>query len=236
MTLIADIVNDITANPAPVLFLDTCILLDVVRAPLRNKPEEIRFGGIFLDAVHKNPKTIHLLIPSPVTTEWNDHILERENECRTAVNACNAVSAICRHLALPAVAVLPAAVLDMPAELRRLSTNLLAACVTIDHDAEALSRAVDRIVASTHPVRQPDSKGAKDAVILEHAVQTTGRLRNVGFTGTCLFVSSNTKDYAAPGATGLHSQLAPSFNHVNLGYAVSLTDAHAVLMAAGWVP
>ena len=44
MTLIADIIHDITANPAPVLFLDTCILLDVVRAPLRSKPDEVRFA------------------------------------------------------------------------------------------------------------------------------------------------------------------------------------------------
>lgn len=236
MMLIADIVTDIIAHPAPVLFLDTCILLDVVRARLRNKPDEVGFGRIFLDSTRKNPKTIHLLIASPVTTEWNDHIRERENECTTAINACNAISAICGHLTLPAVAVLPAVVLTMPAVLRRLSTDLLAACVTIDHDADALVRAVDRIVASTHPVRQPDSKGAKDAIILEHAVQTTRQLRNAGFAGTCLFVSSNTKDYAAPGSTSLHPQLAPSFNPVNLGYAVSLAEAHAVLTATGWVP
>ena len=48
MTLIADIIHDITANPAPVLFLDTCILLDVVRAPLRSKPDEVRFAQLFL--------------------------------------------------------------------------------------------------------------------------------------------------------------------------------------------
>jgi hypothetical protein len=236
MTLIADIVNDITANPAPALFLDTCILLDVVRAPLRNKPDEVRFGRIFLDAAQKIPKNIHLLIPSPVMTEWDTHILERENECRTAVDACNAVSAICGHLALPAVAVLPAAVLTLPEVLRQLSTDLLAACVTIDHDADALGRAVNRIIASTHPVKRPDSKGAKDAVILEHAVQMTGQLRIAGFAGDCLFVSSNTKDYAAPGSTNLNLQLVPSFNHVGLGYAVSLTDAHAVLIAGGWIP
>jgi hypothetical protein len=236
MKLIADIVDDIIANPSSALFLDTCILLDVVRAPLRNKPDEVRFGRIFLDAVHKIPKTIHLLIPSPVTTEWDIHIRDRENECRTAVDACNAISAICGHLALPAVAVLPAAVLTLPAVLRQLSTDLLAACVTIDHDADALRRAVNRIVASTHPVKRPDSKGAKDAVILEHAVQATGQLRNAGFAGNCLFVSSNTKDYAAPGSTNLNPQLVPSFNHVNLEYAVSLSDAHAVLIATGWVP
>ena len=236
MTLIADIVHDITANPAPVLFLDTCILLDVVRAPLRSKPDEVRFAQLFLTSVQKNPKTIHLLVPSPVQPEWNTHILERVNECTTAVNACNAVAAICGHLALPVVAALPAGVLTMPALLRQLSTDLLAACVAIDYDGLALARAVDRIIAYRHPIKQPHSKGAKDSVILEHAVETTAQLRNAGFAEVCIFVSSNTGDFADPGSTNLHAQLAASFNPVNLRYAVSLADAEGVLTATGWVP
>ena len=265
MTLIADIIHDITANPAPVLFLDTCILLDVVRAPLRSKPDEVRFAQLFLTSVQKNPKTIHLLVPSLVQPEWDTHILERVNECTTAVNACNAVAAICGHLALPEVAALPAGVLKMPALLRQLSTDLLAACVTIDNqrpntqlrirafcpgtfaflavfrvvvdnDGLALARAVDRIIAYRHPVKQPHSKGAKDSVILEHAVETTAQLRNAGFAEICIFVSSNTGDFANPGSTNLHAQLAASFNPVNLRYAVSLADAEGVLTAAGWVP
>lgn len=236
MTLIADIIHDITANPAPVLFLDTCILLDVVRAPLRSKPDEVRFAQLFLTSVQKNPKTIHLLVPSPVQPEWDTHILERVNECTTAVNACNAVAAICGHLALPEVAALPAGVLKMRALLRQLSTDLLAACVTIGNDGLALARAVDRIIAYRHPVKQPHSKGAKDSVILEHAVETTAQLRNAGFAEICIFVSSNTGDFANPGSTNLHAQLAASFNPVNLRYAVSLADAEGVLTAAGWVP
>ena len=205
MTLIADIIRDIAANPAPVLFLDTCILLDVVRAPLRSKPDEVRFAQLFLTSVQKNPKTLHLLVPSPVQPEWDTHIQERVNECATAVNACNSVAAVCGHLALPVVAALPAGVLKMPELLRQLSADLLAACVAIDNDGLALARAVDRIVASRHPVKQPHSKGAKDSVILEHAVETTAQLRSAGFAEICIFVSSNTADFANPGSTNLHT-------------------------------
>jgi hypothetical protein len=235
MTLIADITRDIAANPAPVLFLDTCILLDVVRAPLRGKPDEVRFAQLFLTSVQKNPKTLHLLVPSPVQPEWNTHIQERVNECAIAVNACNAVAAVCSHLALPVVAALPAGVHEMPKLLRQLSADLLAACVTIENDGLALARAVDRIIACRHPVKQ-HSKGAKDSVILEHAVETTAQLRSAGFAEICIFVSSNTGDFANPGSTNLHTQLAASFNPVSLRYAVSLADAEGVLTAAGWVP
>ena len=235
MTLIADIIHDITGNPAPVLFLDTCILLDIVRAPLRNKPSEIQFARLFLTALQKTPNTIHLLVASPTQREWTDHIAETENDCTIAVNSCNAVASICDHMALPPVAFLPAGVLTLSTLLRNLSADLLAAAVSMDHDAAALGRAVDRIIASTHPAK-PGGKGAKDSVILEHAVEATTQLRNAGFTGICLFVSSNTKDFANAGSTNLHAQLIPAFNAVNLEYAVSLTHAENILTAAGWVP
>jgi hypothetical protein len=99
-----------------------------------------------------------------------------------------------------------------------------------------LARAIDRIIAYRHPIKQPHSKGAKDSVILEHAVETTAQLRSAGFAEICIFVSSNTGDFANPGSTNLHTQLAASFNPVSLRYAVSLADAEGVLTAAGWVP
>lgn len=236
MTLIADIITTVVATPAPVLFLDSCVLLDIVRAPLRNKPSEVQFARLFLASAQKNPKTIHLLVGSPVQTEWNTHLQGTVNECTTALNACNSVASICALLALPVIAPLPAGVLAMPDLLRQLSTDLLAVCMTIDHDFAAMGRAIDRIIAYTHPVKQPHSKGAKDSVILEHAVELTVQLRNAGFAGICLFVSSNTTDFANPGSTNLHAQLAAAFNPINLQYAVSLTHAEDILQNAGWVP
>ena len=66
MTLIADVVTAITGSPAPVLFLDSCILLDIVRAPLRNKPSEIQFARLFLTAVQKaSDNSICSRLPDP---------------------------------------------------------------------------------------------------------------------------------------------------------------------------
>jgi hypothetical protein len=235
MTLIADIVQDVTVNPAPVLFIDTCILLDIVRAPLRDKPSEIQFAHLFLAAVRKTPRKLHLLVASPTPREWVDHIDEAKNDCTIAVNSCNAVASICGHMTLPPVASLPARVLELPKELKKLSAALLDAAISMDHDAAALGRAVDRIIASTHPAK-PGGKGAKDSVILEHALEATTQLRNAGFKGTCLFVSSNTRDFANTGSSKLHAQLTTAFNAVNLEYAVSLTHAESILTAAGWMP
>jgi hypothetical protein len=96
-----------------------------------------------------------------------------------------------------------------------------------------MDRAISRIIDSTHPAK-PGGKGAKDSIILEHAVEVTARLRAAGRTEICLFVSSNTGDFAKKNSTDLHAQLGPVFGPVNLQYAVSLAHAETILTAAGW--
>ena len=103
MATIGNVVKAIFRNPAPVLFLDTCVLLDIVRAPGRNKPNEVRVGQVLLTALRKTPRTIHLLVGSPTRTEWNDHIAATVGECTTAIHGANAISTISGYLALPAV-------------------------------------------------------------------------------------------------------------------------------------
>lgn len=235
MMAIGRIVTAVIGSPAPVLFVDSCTFLDIVRAPLRNKANEVRAARQFLASVRKTPRTIHLLISSPTPPEWNDHIDEAVADCTNAVNACNAVSSICGHMTLPAVATLPAAVLTLPDMLRDLSADLLGEAVRIKNQAAAMDKAIARIIDSAHPAK-PGVKGAKDSIILEQAVETTSKLRAAGFTGICLFVSSNTNDFAVKGGTTLHAKLAPAFNPVALQYAVSLEDAETILLGAGWVP
>ena len=41
MMAIGRIVTAVTGSPAPVVVVDSCTLLDVVRAPLRNKANEV---------------------------------------------------------------------------------------------------------------------------------------------------------------------------------------------------
>jgi hypothetical protein len=235
MALIADVVSTITANPAPVVFLDSCVLLDVVRAPLRNAAGEVRVGSQLLTSARKVPATVYLVVGSPTPTEWNDHIDAAEKDCTTAVNSCNAVADVCGYLAVAGVVGLPAAALALPGLLRQLSENLLAAAIRLDHDGGSLGRAIDRVIEGRLPARK-GGRGAKDAVILEHALEATRQLRVAGFAGTCVFTSSNTSDFAAPPLTTVHPLLAPHFASVNLHYAASLTAAEALLLTGGWVP
>ncbi len=172
MTAIGRIVTTITGSPALVLFLDSCILLDIVRAPMRGKASEVQIARLFLNSVRKTPRTIHLLIGSPTPTEWNDHIVKTEKECKDAIVCCTAVADACTHMGMATPAALPEGTGDLPGLLRQLSADLLAAAVTMDHNAAAMKRAINRVIASVLPARKGGT-GAKDAVIVEHVVEAT---------------------------------------------------------------
>ena len=235
MTLIADAATAIIGNPAPVVFLDSCVLLDVVRAPLRNTASEVRVASQFLASAGKTPPTVYLIVGSPTPTEWTDNIDEAEKDCMIGVNSYNAVARVCGYLALATAATLPPAAGGLSGLLRKLSADLLAAAIRLDYNSDALASAMNRVVAARLPAKK-GGKGAKDAVILEHALEAARQLRAAGFTGTCVFTSSNTSDFATSKTTKLHPLLAPDFTPLNLLYAASLTDAETHLLAAGWIP
>jgi hypothetical protein len=91
------------------------------------------------------------------------------------------------------------------------------------------------LIASRLPARKKGT-GAKDSVIVEHAIELSNQLRVGGFAQPCVFVSSNTSDFASPSSTAVHPHLAADFTAAQLSYAISLEHAESILLAAGWTP
>lgn len=221
---------------APVVFLDTCVLLDVVRAPLRNAAGNVEAATEVLTGANRTPPTVYPVIACPTPTEWGDHIDEAAQDCENAVNSIGAVSASCTFVGLPALGPLPAGLATLPDRLKTLSKNLLDASILLDKDGEALSRAIDRIINALKPARK-GGQGAKDAAILEHAVSLVDALLVGGFAGRRVFVSSNTGDFATAKTTAIHPDIRSVFDPPrDIHYFVSLSAAVTWLKASGWVP
>lgn len=226
----------IQAHPAPAVFLDTCALLDIIRAPNRGAAATVEAATELLTGANKNPATVYLVIGCPTPTEWNEHVNEALADCAAAIASVNAVAQAWGFLGVAGIPVLPLHALPLPDRLRDLSKELLDAAIQLDKDADALGRAIDRVIHSKLPARK-GGKGAKDSVILEHAIGLTDALRNAGFGQVCVFASSNTHDFAVSGATTLHPLLQPDFDPpTDLRYAFSLSRAVAMLKAGGWAP
>ncbi len=236
MASIPAAVATIQANPAPVVYLDTCVLLDVIRAPLRNTAVAVQAASELMTGAQRVPPTVYLVIGCPTPAEWSDHVEEAVVDCTAAVTSVNAVSEAWGFLGKAGIPPLPPWAMPLPDELKGLSESLLNVALLLDKDADALSRAIERVIKAERPAKK-GGKGAKDAVILEHAIGLTNALRADGFSQRCIFASSNTDDFARPKTTALHPTFAPLFDApTNLDYAASITVAVALLKGQGWLP
>ncbi len=232
MTTLAQAVADLVAAPRPVLFLDTCTVLDIVRAPLRDLTAAVRAAGE-LRALAAT-ESVRLFVQDIVPGEWADNLPAARRDGEAGVRAFIATWQIAADLGQPAPplpAVPPGALID---KLEQLSRDLLIAADTLDRDHAGMSWAIDRVAAKQKP---SSAKGpVKDCHILGHALRLSTLLAAAGHPKWRMLVSSNRSDFAAPNATVFHPDIVPDAAAAELRYAISLEAAVADLRAAGEIP
>ena len=69
----------------------------------------------------------------------------------------------------------------------------------------------------------------KDCVILETYLEHIRSLRDQGRTASAVFVSSNTRDYAADDRTTVRDDIKHEFQSLGLEYAPSMGAARGIL-------
>jgi hypothetical protein len=209
------------AADQPVLFLDTCILIDVVRATLRclgasYVQRAIELRGLLASA----PPGCALVVASMVQAEWNNnapttreevrrHLAKIQDQAQHFHDACGALGVGLAY-GLPAY---PA--VNLHDRLFDLSAPILGVAIQLDPDGGCATRGIGRVVANLPPSRQGGEM--KDCVIVEECLELTRQLRANGFARKCVFCTSNTNDYGAP-----HPNLATDFAAVNLIFTTNL--------------
>lgn len=232
MIAIAQAVADLVASPRPVLFLDTCTLLDIIRAPLRNLTREVQVGVEIRSMAVAG--TLQLVVQDIVRREWYDNLLSARRDGESGVRAFASTWQIASDLGQPSpsLPVLPPG--NLIDELEQLSYDLLTAAVELDRDFDAMCWAIDQVAAKRKP---SSAKGTvKDCHIVGHALRLSNQLETAAYPNSRLLVSSNRSDFAAPNATVFHQDIAPAATAAGLRYAVSLEAAIADLRVTGEVP
>jgi hypothetical protein len=226
------LVNRILTQPAPVLFLDTCALLDIIRVPFREVSVNliVATNDIILKA-----STNHLWIVTLalVEKEWRD-------------NAGNVSIELEKHLQkLHDNLVKFSDTLDKietgtpfyKTDLRRfeieqklyhLSEKLLKTAITMENDDNCKIKAMNRVSTDAAPAGSKHGKNeAKDCMIIEHYLCLCQELRNNAFAEKCLFLSSNTQDYGHP--QRLRPPLDVEFANLNLNFAKDIAMANSMI-------
>ena len=225
MPSITAVADQLVAADLPVIFLDTCILLDIIRAIKRRYKNCISAAKELHAAATTPPPRCSMVVSHIVRKEWVDHekelldevtrhLIEIEDQSKHFHDACDIFGIV------PGFARANYAGHSMGERLCELSRQLLNCGIEVESDNECSGRAMERVI---HGI-PPSSKGheAKDCTILEEYLAVCRCLHAAGFGKKKVFCTSNTTDFCEIGGKGPHSKLAPDFTAVSLRFTADL--------------
>lgn len=225
--------SHILSAPAPALFLDTCTILDVVRAPSREHVPiwEIESALELIRLAGMAPPQVWLIACETIFGEWRDNIVEtrsaEEKKIKQADKDRSKLISIANLVYGGSYAlgqeITP---LDLPQRLEKLSNELLLSCLeltTMDAHLNAGMRRTLKYIAPASRAKQE----AKDCQIFESFLDIGARLRSKGFNRKICFVTANKNDYGEP--RNPRDPIGKDLENIQADYLNSLNWALAVV-------
>lgn len=223
MPSIDEAVGVLLATDRPVLFLDTCVLLDVIRSTHRCLKGCAEAAWNLAKLISSKPPVCSLVVSSLLPKEWSDNVQAVTDETirhlRRMEEQATHFDEACRTLGIAVVST-PTAFgkIGLAEALRDLSQSLIDRAVRLDEDSGCRVRAFERVVARVPPALKGQ---VKDSAIIEEYLAICRGLKAAGFSRRRVYCTSNTSDYCEPSGS-LHSSLAVEFAAHSLIFTTQL--------------
>lgn len=216
----------------PVLCLDTCIVLDILRDPTR---KDVRVheheASLALLSAARSGTALEILVAGQVSREFLDNVEQVQQDARQSIGALiQDISKLNTLVALYGTL--------CPIDLghwnghdkrsRKTADRWFQISTTVRESSDTVSNAFLRLNQARSPARK-GKQSMKDCVILETYLEHMKSLRAKGRTATAVFVSSNIKDYAADDRTTIRDDIKDEFQSLGLEYAPSMSAAKGLL-------
>lgn len=226
-----DIVSLATLG-SPVLCVDTCTVLDVIRDITR---ETVALGnvsaGFALLAKAERGSDLIVLMAEQVTLELEANVAAVEQEAQSSLAKFQLQAQRIHDIAVAYGA-------EGAMQVHHLNGHVCRAKTVLDrwknvarfvpHNDGVSSRAFRRVNEPRTPARL-GKESMKDCVVVEAYIETAGQLRAAGLRAPIVFASSNTKEYYAPSTRHLQNDIASDLSTVALEYAPNLGAAKHIL-------
>jgi hypothetical protein len=220
MSLSSQEVSRLVGQGLPVLCVDTCTVLDVVRDITR---ETVTTGdvnaGFALLSMAEEGSDLIVLMAEQVTLEIASNVASVEQEAQAALQKFLAQAQRIHDVAIAFGAQGNLQVRHLDGHVGRAQPVLdrwkQVAQVVPHNDA---SRAFRRVNEPRTPARR-GKESMKDCVIVEAYIEAAGQLRAAGMTAPIVFASSNTKEYFAPNTRHLQGDIAQDLGAVGIEFA-----------------
>jgi hypothetical protein len=230
MAELKDLSDEIILAGLPILFLDTCILLDIIRCStnrfVRGHAEAA--AKLFRLASTTN-RACHLVVSSDIQAEWDRNVQSVVDEANRYLSSIQEhslqVHEACEALEIQVgVERIRYGEFGLLERLRDLSGDLLLAARSIDPKLENRDRAINRNINRIPPARTGEQ--VMDCLILEDYLALAQSIRHAGSEIKLVFCSSNTKDYCDPeNRKRLKAHLLQEFSEMKLAFKANLPDA-----------
>jgi hypothetical protein len=223
MPTIVGVADHIIAEDLPVLFVDTCVLLDVIRSIKRKFTNCALQAQSLHSAATAVPRECLIVISHLVRHEWGVHQQELLDEADRHLSELQEHSGHF-HDACGVLGIAPGfgranyAAHDVAVRLHDLSRQILDCALVVEQDYECSNRAITRVIYNVPPSKKGGE--AKDCTILEEYLAIARRLHAAGFQKKRVFCTSNTNDYCEGRA--LHPDLAAEFAVIDLRFTSNL--------------
>ena len=220
----------IAALSVPVLCIDTCSLLDIMRDPTRDGVQA-RDRLAAIDLVQRLEKLdLVCLVAEQVDIEFASHDADIQREATNAIRKLrervDQVNQI--HAAFLSAVNVDLTHLDgMVAPARQIITRWANAAHRVPSSTAIFTNAMDRVNRNIAPARK-GKDSVKDCVVVETYLTAVDALRAAGMPTTVVFLSSNTKEYLTD-AKVLTSDLVRDFGRTSVAYAPNMSAAKAFL-------
>lgn len=226
MSAVADVAASIVAAGAPLLFVDTCSLLDIVRG-YRDAftLDQAQATMTIIDLIEAG--NLSLVLSEQIKNELNDNFLRVQKDGTASIRSLNDPVRKIHDIMIAFGGTGPAIVLPAPTDYETLANvvvaRYLAKSSTADTTEAAKQKAGQRVITATAPAAT-GKQSYKDCLVLETCIETLAAARSLGFSAEAYFMSTNLAEYGDATKKTLHPQLVPEFASLGLDFARSFLE------------
>ncbi len=222
MSLSSQDITSLAMLGSPVLCVDTCTVLDVIRDITRETVVLTDVGaGLALLTAAETGSDLIVLMAEQVTIELATHVSGVEDEAKNGLAKFQSQAQRIHDVAAAYGA-------QGALQVHHLNGHVSRARVALDrwatvarfvpHNDGVASRAFRRVNEPRTPARR-GKESMKDCVIVEAYIEVASQLRAAGLSAPIVFASSNTKEYYAPNTRHLQSDIAADLGVLGVEYA-----------------
>jgi hypothetical protein len=222
MSLSTQDIVSLVALDSPVLCVDTCTVLDVIRDITRETVVlSDASAGLSLLAAAETGSDLIVFMAEQVTLELATHVAGVEQEALSGLAKFQSQAQRIHEVAVAYGAQGALQINHLDGHVNRAKTVLnrwQSVAQLVPQNDDVTKRAFRRVNAPRTPARR-GKESMKDCVIVEAYIEMASQLRAAGLTTPIVFVSSNTKEYYEPNTKHLQNDIAADLSAVSLDYA-----------------